>query len=218
VGCAEIKTELASRGYVLIKQFASENLLNLANKFGVPKGDSRNPDIIRDLFPMPTTESPRNTLSHRFGTGSFPFHPETAYWRKPIRYLFLYCVNPGSGSRPTLLIDPTEVLFPPEVNVLKSEIWTVNNIRHPFLSTIIDSKEHIFRFDPACMKPAGKDVKSVDILDDIMRKRDNKGIYWEPCDLLIIDNHRMLHARGVSKVPDPDRHLKRVIISEGGRT
>jgi alpha-ketoglutarate-dependent taurine dioxygenase len=30
---------------------------------------------------------------------------------------------------------------------------------------------------------------------------------------LIIDNHRVIHGRGESSVPDPDRHLQRVLVA-----
>jgi alpha-ketoglutarate-dependent taurine dioxygenase len=37
-------------------------------------------------------------------------------------------------------------------------------------------------------------------------------ISWLPGDLLLLDNHRMLHSRGESNRPDPDRLLKRILV------
>jgi len=37
-------------------------------------------------------------------------------------------------------------------------------------------------------------------------------ISWEPECLLVIDNRRMVHARGASKRPDTNRVLKRILI------
>ncbi|WP_441256111.1 TauD/TfdA family dioxygenase [Tardiphaga sp. 285_C5_N1_2] len=37
-------------------------------------------------------------------------------------------------------------------------------------------------------------------------------IQWEKNCLLVIDNHRMVHARGLAKRPDANRTLKRILI------
>jgi len=39
-------------------------------------------------------------------------------------------------------------------------------------------------------------------------------INWSEGSLLVIDNHRMLHARGKAIRNDPDRVLKRILIKE----
>jgi alpha-ketoglutarate-dependent taurine dioxygenase len=53
------------------------------------------------------------------------------------------------------------------------------------------------------------------INDKIVRKIEASSpveITWKKGQILIVNNHRVLHARGRSNVADPDRLLKRVLV------
>src|SRR5690242_15684363 len=73
---------------------------------GTPVGETRSPEVLRTIRPQPVCAAPANTLSSRYGMGTFPFHTDTVYWRTPARFIPFHCVNTGSGGRPTLLLDP----------------------------------------------------------------------------------------------------------------
>jgi alpha-ketoglutarate-dependent taurine dioxygenase len=47
---------------------------------------------------------------------------------------------------------------------------------------------------------------------DELRSSTVMPIYWRARDLLVIDNQRMLHARGSGSAPDQDRVLARILI------
>lgn len=203
-------------GYALLRDFDNSDLLPFAELFGEPKADTRNPAVIRDLRPQLTTTAATNTLSHRYGMGAFPMHTEAAYWREPARYVFLFCVTPGRGRRPTVLLDITPRLSSQEVALLATELWVVGRTRHPFIAPVLDfvrSRPRL-RFDLECMKPAQRRSRSEVLLRRLVESEERVQIEWKRHDLLIIDNFRTLHGRGVADAPDPDRHLRRVLVSE----
>jgi alpha-ketoglutarate-dependent taurine dioxygenase len=213
------RLQLDTNGFVVIQGYHSDQLLAFAERLGRPSPDARNPSLVRDLFPRPRSESTTNTLSSRYGTGEFPFHTETAYWRSPARYLFLYCVEPGSGDRPTLLLDLAAMSVDDRA-ILARELWVVRYTRQPYLTTVLDqsAKGSLFRYDPACMRPVEERGQSPVILTRVLNEVRAVRIYWRHAMLLILDNHRLLHGRGAANVADPDRHLRRVLVKKEGAT
>jgi len=184
---------------------------------GVPRGDIRDPRKVRALQPQTPAEARINTLSSRYGTGPFPFHTETAYWFSPAKFLVLHCKNPGAGLRPTLLADTHSwQLGGQERSLLENAGWKIK-ARKPFLSSIFNTKAKRLRvrFDSECMAPFTNDANLAQTLIAQQLGRCNTiTIHWSADDLLVIDNERMLHARGPTSIPDPDRTLHRVLISE----
>lgn len=210
-----VSDPIAAHGYTVIEDFDQDQLLAVARLLGIPYGDSRNRTLVRDLHPRASEESPANTLSSRYGTGAFPLHTETAYWRTPARYVLLYCVSPGKGDRPTLLMDLTPKIGPPESADLATELWVVGRMRHPFLAPVLESAgSPRLRFDPECMRPSRHATKTPGILERLLAEDSVVSVEWRRKDLLVIDNYRMLHGRGIGHAPDPDRHLQRVLVQE----
>jgi len=148
--------------------------------------------------------------------GSFPFHTETAYWRVPARYLFLYCVDPGAANRPTLVLDLLGKLSISQKEILSSEPWVVHSIRRPFLCRLIEkvSGGTVFRYDPVCMRPASRKAASQAILERAVLQGESVQIPWRRGALLVVDNHRLLHGRAPAAFADPDRRLQRVLVAE----
>jgi len=210
-----ISQEIQKYGYYLKKDFLSESLLPLAYSLGKPVPNKRDESLIKEIRPEYTEYSNPNTLSSRYGLSAFPYHTETAYRRKPIRYLMLYCQNPGSGGRSTQLVDFFDLPFTRiEERILSSEVWKVVQIQTPFLTTIF-KPESFLRFDMACMVPAMTGCsEAANIIHERLSTFQAINIAWETNDLLIVDNFRMLHARGQAEKPDTNRILKRLIIEE----
>ncbi len=202
-------------GYYVEKGFLSDNLLSLAFSFGKPVPNKRDQKIIQEIQPETTKLSNPNTLSSRYGLSAFPYHTETAYRRTPIHYLILYCQHPGSGDRPTQLIDFSKIQFSmKEEKILKSEVWKVVQVLRPFLVTIFKPDAYV-RFDMDCMKPVNECHKeAAQIIHSKLSTTDEININWEANDLLIVDNFRMLHARGQANKPDKDRILKRILVED----
>jgi L-asparagine oxygenase len=212
-----ILASLRADGFATIGSFASERLLPLCRLIGVPRGDVRDPRIVRALQPQPVGAARSNTLSSRYGTGPFPFHTEGAYWLTPPKFVVLYCVNPGGGARPTLLADSDSWQLDDSARgLLENAGWKVT-ARRPFLSSVFDRRGDRVRvrFDQECMVPFTADADSArTLLMQQLEQREGIEIRWSAYDLLVIDNERMLHGRGDTLIPDPDRILHRVLLSE----
>jgi alpha-ketoglutarate-dependent taurine dioxygenase len=183
----------------------------------VPAGDARSGELLRQIRPQPANRAKPNTLSSRFGMDAFPFHTDTAYWPTPARFILFYCKNPGSGDRPTVLIDPRGwSLSEATKRLLCNEVWRVRT-RRPFHCTIgSEGKDGLsVRFDEACMVPVTSGAqRALEFMRDTIIESCEFSIQWREGDLLVLDNQRLLHARGRTLRPDEDRVLARILIRE----
>lgn len=213
-------TEAIERaGFCLLSNFDLHGLVDFGRLFGLVTTDPRSPFEVRGISPEETVHARPNTLSSRHGLGVFPFHTDNAHWHKPAVYYFLHCTNPGRGNRPTHLIDTHEwELSSDERRVLSTGVWRTGHVRSRLCTIISDSsdKKVICRYDLAFMAPVSKSGEdSRDIFERYIQASHPRRVEWHRNDLLILDNHRMLHARGKSAVSDKDRVLNRLLI--GGR-
>ena len=205
-------------GYATVRNVEPNELTTIAETFGNITSDPRNPFQIRDIRPTPIDTAPPNTLSNLHGISAFPFHTDCAHWEIPANFLFLYCVSPGYGARPTHLIDSQ--VWPwseSELHSLKNDVWT-RGLKNPKLCTVVDSSlgKDFFRFDRACMKPKSRHAQtSLTAIREKIDASEVTTILWSAKLLLIVDNHRLLHSRGISLVTDLDRLHQRLLI--GGK-
>lgn len=210
-----IQQRLQNLGYALVPHIHHKDLESIARSLGPIEVDPRNPEKIREIRPEPRLSANPNTLSSRHGTGRFPFHTDCAHWKQPARYLLLYCVNPGSGHRPTIFLDTREWDWSvPQVGALCNEVWK-RALKEPRLCTVAERTNHSLsiRFDEACMEPVTTGAKSLlTAIREKIEKSKTSSISWQPGDLLLLDNYRMLHSRGESNRPDPNRLLMRILV------
>lgn len=211
----EIELNLATFGFHYSRNVDSTRLLQIAKVLGKPAGELRSSAIVRKITPQPLHLAKPNTLSSRFGEGEFPFHTDTAYWEVPAKYVLLHCESPGSGARPTILIDiKSWDLTTDEKSNLCSEVWQTINGK-VFLCTVMSHSPHdrILRFDEACMRPV---TRRAFLGHDLIRAKIGASrkttIRWGKGDLLVIDNHRLLHARGAANKTDRDRILNKILV------
>jgi len=210
-----IRQRIQNHGHALVSHVQYKDLESIAQCLGPIEVDPRNPEKIREIRPESHLLANPNTLSSRHGTGRFPFHTDCAHWKQPARYLLLYCVNPGSGHRPTTFLDTRGWTWSEnQVGALCNEVWK-RALKEPRLCTVAENINHglSIRFDEACMEPVTTGAKS--LLTSIREKIENSkscSVSWAPGDLLLLDNHRMLHSRGESSGPDPDRLLLRILV------
>lgn len=215
VDIEQITSEVRRNGYFHSGPFNEKDFLGLAVSLGDLRADRYDTDLVREIRPEPRNGSKPNTLSGRYGTGAFPFHTDAAHWIAPARFLLLYCIDPGRARRKTLLIDSASwVLSVAERRLLCAEVWAAAHL-HPFLCTVAKQTENRlqFRFDEACMSPLTTNAsKARDIVRSQIKASDVIAIEWEAGHLLVIDNGRMLHARGEAPISDRDRTHKRVLV------
>ena len=211
-----LKRNLRVQGYHFELDVEQNAILKISRELGVPKGEPRNPDLLRTISPQPKEIAKLNTLSSRFGTSAFPFHTDTAYWEMPAKYVLLYCLNPGSGDRPTLLVDSKmwRMTFAQRDN-LHEAVWQTTNGR-PFLCTLMTRRSDgfILRWDEACLRPISKSAGlGRKTIGSFLNQTNPMRIDWIEKALLIIDNHRLLHARGAARRNDTDRALLKMLIA-----
>jgi len=206
------RSDLASRGFALLKAVGAEKALDVARALGTPRADSRSQELARQIRPQEAATSFPNSLSATYGIEAFPLHSEAAYWPLPPRYVVLGCENPGSGHRPTTLWNSSTHLSGELLDCLAKEIWIVSRIHRPFLTTVFDPASNCFRFDPVCMRPVKASSIAAKGLSTAIENAIPFDVAWDVGDILIIDNYRLLHGRGRSTVPDDDRKLIRVLV------
>jgi alpha-ketoglutarate-dependent taurine dioxygenase len=214
----ELREPLDRDGYCLIHDVDSKDLLHWASIVGRPQQDPRDRVLVKDIRPQPEMVANPNTLSSRYGMGAFPFHTEAAYISRPPKYLLLYCVNPGIGGRNTIVLDSAHLLRQ-VANRRRLGTWVVKAGRRPFLCYALQGGPTDFgiRYDRECVFPRGAIARSEErSIQEFVLGSTPTTIRWATRQLLILDNHRMLHGRGESTSDDRDRWLKRVLVADGG--
>jgi L-asparagine oxygenase len=207
------------RGYLRLIDVNFNDIERIAGSFGPILMDARHPSRVRLISPQRTEDANQNTLSSRYGTGAFTFHTDCAHWERPASFLLLYCVARGSGRRPTHLIDSCSWDWSPEMKIAAcSEVWS-RALLSPQLCTLGArcGDRVAIRYDEDCMRPLTRGAERVrDFVRDSIETSRSLAIEWSNGDVLVIDNARMLHARGAAISDDQDRVLARVLIGRYG--
>lgn len=212
----EIPDVLSRYGYGFTCFESLSDLEIFARKMGEIRVDSRIPEGMRAISPQMLEEARANTLSSRYGMAPFPFHTDVAHWSKPAAFVVLFCISPGSGQRPTLLIDTKKWnLTSAEKNAICSDVWSSGHLNPQLVC--IGEEDHSgsigYRFDLACMKPQTAKAESVkNFVGERILCSSVVEINWSSGACLIIDNKRILHARGAATAPDEDRVLIRILV------
>jgi L-asparagine oxygenase len=215
----KIENDLERNGFSFLANISEEDLETIAESLGQVTVDPSNPDRIREIRPTLKSWSDKPTLSSKYGIGAFPFHTDCAHWSEPAEYLLLYCVNPGSGNRPTFLVDTMKWIWTEtQRNNLVNEVWK-RGLKNPRLCTLAEKSVRgpSIRFDRECMVPVTKRaIELLDVIDEKITNSAQERIIWNPGNLLILNNRRILHSRGASEKPDANRVLKRILV--GGKS
>ena len=209
--------DVARQGYCWIEDTTEADMWSIAIGLGTPRYETRDRQIVKLIRPRAEGLSQANTLSSRHGTASFPFHTDAAYWPTPPRFLLLRCLDPGEGGRSTLLSDTHAWLSKRQWNVLNRAVCAIAGSR-PFLAPIAARNSDgpaIIRYDVACMRPTSRRSSMALALVDVQTAEAQvTEIHWRHRALLVIDNHRLLHARSESPKPDPSRLHQKMLIEE----
>ena len=214
---AEWHDSLAQGGFALIGGRRETEILDFARALGTPAAEPRDGVVVKPLRPVVNAAAPENTLSSRYGEGSFPLHTEGAYWRVPPRFLLLFCVDPGECEQVTLLLDGDPLRRDQENCSLATSPWLVSAGLRSFLSTVVGSDLRV-RFDRDCMRPTtALGLLAESKIRGFISSMEPYRHRWRTGDLLIIDNWRTLHGRGGSRQgADTRRLLLKVMVSEVG--
>lgn len=191
-----------------------EQLLAMASSLGTPAATRSGGSLCDTLLPTETNGAKPRSLSKLHDVGELPLHNDTAHWLSPCRYVMLACVSPGSGSRPTLLLDTRRLpLDEHQISLFQSTPLRVTNGRNSFFSTILSKARPFVRFDPGCMTATTPDgAEALAVLSRHTWPDFIETVHWDAGTVVVVDNWRVLHGRGHADCPDPDRKLLRISI------
>lgn len=197
------------------ERLVREQMLAIASQLGTPVTTRAGGDLIDILVPTNTEDAKSSSLSKVYSTAEFPLHVDTAHWLTPCRYIVLACVWPGSSGRSTLLLDTRNLhLDDRQLALLHGTPLRVTNGRNSFFSTILSRSRPFVRYDPGCMTAATPEgTEALAVLSRSRWDEVVEEVHWQPAQVVILDNWRLLHGRGQAKGVDSDRKLLRASIT-----
>jgi L-asparagine oxygenase len=217
------REQLSRQGWLELYVSSSRDLVEIAQSLGIPHPTRLGGSVIDRLVPTERQQAQPGTMSYHLGFEKFPFHTDGAHLRIPPRFILLKLADGAHSARPTLLCTLSSLsLRTEETETLARDVWIVRGNRRPFLSPILlDSTIHgctFLRFDRFCMKPASaRSERSAQILEFALAKANPVKVTWASNRALILDNWRMLHARGEGPLDrNEGRILERVSVLSGG--
>jgi hypothetical protein len=152
-------------------------------------------------------------LSAQYGLNALPFHVELSHRQLPCRYFLLGCIDPGSPGAPTMLLDWRNLgLSSEEFSLLESAPIVVRTGRRSFYSTVLSPDRTFLRYDPGCIEAVDERGRTaLKLLRDRLARAAPNIHEWQRGEMLIVDNWRMLHARGPSE-ESSSRRLTRILV------
>ncbi|WP_157928636.1 TauD/TfdA family dioxygenase [Mycobacteroides abscessus] len=175
-------------------------------------------DDVQTLRPLSAQQAAARSLSAQFGCGPFPFHTDGAHLDMPPDFVLLSAENAGSCDVPTHLMRfpvpdmPLEITEDMRLGVFRVDTGTSGFYQ---VCQFADGlSQDCVRFDPGCMSPI--DPRSRRLAHEISSGKPDYSHTWrEPGEILIIDNHHVLHSRGDARTAG-DRVLHRLLLSGVG--
>lgn len=166
------------------------------------------------IQPQTSDDAHPRSLSAQYGLNALPFHVELSHRTLPCRYLLLGCIDPGSPSALTMLLDWRTLGFSPEeFRLLESAPILVRSGRRSFYSTILRCDRTLLRYDPGCLEAVDERGRAALRLVEHRLALGSPYIHeWRRGEILIIDNWRVLHGRGPSE-HGSGRRLARLLIN-----
>jgi alpha-ketoglutarate-dependent taurine dioxygenase len=213
----EHREQLIQRGWAtIVEAITEDDMLSVAWDLGQPT-PSPTGELIKVLVPTLAADAPHQTLSSQYGTGSQPLHTDTAFWPVPVRYVVLSVR--GDKRRATELLsfdDATSALGTSERSLVDRSVWRARPGVGNFYCSMRFQCDGTrgWRFDPITMVPINAAALTLQpALDHILRWHDQRmSISWTDISCIIIDNWRVLHARGAPPVNEGHRQLFRIYV------
>jgi hypothetical protein len=165
------------------------------------------------IQPQTLDEAHPRSLSARYGLTPLPFHVELSHRPRPCRYLLLGCIDPGTPSAVTMLLDWRTLDFSSdELHLLEGAPILVRSGRRSFYSTLLSPFRSFLRYDPGCLEAIDKRGRAaLELIESRLATSRPEIHEWRRGDILIIDNWRVLHGRGRS-THGSGRRLARILI------
>lgn len=207
---------LKEKGWTEFKSGSSDNeLISIASKIGKvlnhPNGQS-----VFTLKPKAKNERGTGTFSDKHGFGNFPFHTDTAFLKKPARFILMHSSEPSDCC--TTIIskkDFWDLLEEKDKLNAERSVYLVKTHKERFYTSFVFRENNIegIKYDPACMYPFNASAKEFDqTFQEILKVIQPKNVLWNGNKTVLIDNWKSLHGRSSAK-NDTKRKLKRIYIN-----
>lgn len=194
------------------------NLIALCNILnGNPVQSCPTAPVLQHLNMSDQLDARPLSLSAQHGAGAFPYHTDCAHHLVTPRYVCMRLVRSEGTCRPTLLKDVVPALTSECVETLFHETWIVNNGRGAFLAPLLERQASglAIRYDEGCMRPGSpRNNRGRMLLHEALSSLETIEIHWRYGWVLVIDNHRFLHARASTPLAGREsvRTLERLLI------
>lgn len=174
----------------------------------------RGDDDVQVLRPQGSQHAAPRSLSTLYGDGPFPFHTDGAHLEAPPDFVLLGSKHVGEQDVPThLLRFPGPNPCQEVAEDMRLGVFRLDTGVTTFYTTAryADSaSDNCVRFDPGCMNPV--DPRSRRLARTVMSSAPDHTHSWsDPGEILIIDNHHVLHSRGDATL-SPDREIHRLLL------
>lgn len=207
-----ILDELECRGWCEVPCISTQTqFLELVTSLGIPI-QSPTGELVKTLTPAPATKARPATFSAKYGTGSFPYHTDTAFWPLPARFVLLRAVGTDM-RRPTIVTSFADVFRqcgPASTRLVDRSVWLVRAGAARFYCSMRFRHENRsgWRYDSNCMIPVNWAAREVDkTIRPVMQSLGGHEVTWAPQKAIILANWRVFHARG----PEPSAEGKRIL-------
>ena len=153
------------------------------------------------LTPKKINRENPGAWSNLYSDKEFPPHTDCAYQSSPPKYIALHCISNENSDRPTYILNYHAI--PAEArNKLSRVLWKMRHAEYSGALRLFRKspthRQEILRYDPTCMTPYfKKDLWAIDLVNLLYQRLAQK-IIWSEGSLLVFDNWRCLHGRGVN--------------------
>lgn len=205
--------QLAEYGWALLHNVeTTSHMMTIAERLGRPL---RAPggQVVKVLSPTDSVRARNGSLSATWGRDAFPFHTDTAFWPTPARYLLMRVV--GDRRRNTNVL-PFDLLWSSlacqsRVDAERS-VWRTGADRGSIYCSMsfAASGTRGWRYDAAVMTPVN--TAALRVRDRLAQACEDSrlgvSVPWQSTGCLVVDNWRVLHARG----PQPEQEGARLMF------
>lgn len=169
---------------------------------------------VTKLEPTPPEKAHPASHSALTGTAAQPLHTDGAHLRKPPRWIVLHAETPNATETKLVRLNPPLVTSSKAVSLPTGALgglFLVSGGSERFLAGL-RTDEGAWRWDPGCMTACDQRAReAVKFLTSLEATTEHT---WDEANqILLIDNRRVLHARG-DATDDPLRRLTRMTYDE----
>ncbi|MEI8224016.1 MAG: TauD/TfdA family dioxygenase [bacterium] len=179
-------------------------------------------------------------LDHSRSSNYFLLHTDGNYLKKVPEMVILHCAHPGNSDTPTILADTKEIIDAlrdlgklDEAKEYQFVFKNKNNIefRRPLIEQRSSNGELLMNIaieSPQCyLEPLPRTNKTeteaaqfYDLINTLAKEKlDYIVHHWKKNDLIVFDNLRLIHGRGLKNdnlnldISDNERHLHRIWLN-----